>query len=156
MATNGWGWTVEGSLNPSPTRSKGSARGSAPAGGRVKLALKHVPVSELESFSQLADELKALNDQSQALSNQIASAASTLRAMGSAGSHSRAASAEMRQLRQVESQAKAQLSTLRPLVANCRAKLAAFPDSKQYIVDCFALDMGQELNGLPVYDYGVR
>jgi hypothetical protein len=152
VATNGWGWTVEGTLNPAPPRSKASPRGGAPEGGRVKLALEHAPVSELESFSQLADELKALNDQSQVLSNQVKAAAQTLGAMGSAGHHSRVAA----ELRLVERQAKAQLSALRPLVADCRAKLAAFPDSKRYIVDCFALDMGQELNGLPVYDYGVR
>jgi len=34
-------------------------------------------------------------------------------------------------------------------------KLAAFPDHDKYAVDCFALDLRQKFNGLPLYDYGV-
>jgi hypothetical protein len=154
VATNSWGWTVEARLDP-PPRGHGPAQESASAGGQVKLALRHPPVSELETFSQLTAELQALNDQSQALSNAVKTAANQLRDIGPNTRRSRLVAAEVRQLRLVESQGKAQLANLRPVLADCRAKLAAFQDSKKYIVDCLALDMGQEFKGLPLYDYGV-
>jgi hypothetical protein len=156
VATNSWGWTVEGRLEAPPTRAKGTARESASSGGRVKLALLHAPVADLEDFAQLAAESKALHDQSQALSNQLSSAANTLRNIGPNPHRSLALAAQVRQLHLFENQARAQLMALRPLMADCRAKLAAYPDPTKYIVDCFALDLGREANGMPIYDYGRR
>ncbi len=155
VATNGWGWTIEGRLDHPPARGHGSAQERASAGGQVKLALQHPPVSELAEFSELTAQSKALNDQSRALSNEVSAAARRLREIGTNNQRSRLLAPQVRQLRLVESQGRAQLANLRPLLADCRAKLAAFPDSTKYILDCLALDMGQEVNGLPLYDYGV-
>lgn len=155
VATNTWGWTIEGRLDQAPARAHGPAQEGASAGGRVKLALRHPPVSELEGFSQLTAQIKALNDQSQALSNEVRTAANQLRGIGHNARHSRLLAAQAHQLQLLENQDKAQLANLRPILADCRAQLAAFPDPKKYMLDCLALDMGQEVNGLPVYDYGV-
>jgi hypothetical protein len=155
VATNAWGWTVQARLDRPPTRAHGSAQEPASAGGQVKLALKHPPVSELEDFSQLTAQSKALSDQGQALSNAVKAAASRAREIRANTPRSRLRAAEVRQWQLAENQAKARLAALRPLLADCRAKLAAFPNSTKYIVDCLALDMGQEVNGLPIYDYGV-
>ena len=155
VATNSWGWTVEARLDPPPALTHGSARERASAGGRIKLALRHPPVSDLADFSQLSAESQALIDQSQALSNTVKTAANQLREIGPGNHRSRFVAAQVHQLHLVENQAKAQLANLRPLLADCRAKLAAFQDSKKYILDCLALDMGEDVNGLPLYDYGV-
>ena len=155
VATNGWGWTVEGRLDPPATRGRAAAKARASANGQVKLALRHPPVSELEQFSEVAAQSKALHDQSQVLSNALSAAAMRLRELGPNSQHSRPLAVQIRQLRLVENQAKAQLASLRPQLADCRAKLAAFPDATKYVVDCLALDMGEEVNGLPIYDYGL-
>ena len=155
VATNAWGWTVEARLDRPPARAHGSAPEQASAGGQVKLALKHPPVSELEDFSQLTAQSKALSDQAQALSNAVKAAASRAREIGANTPRSRLRAAEVRQWQRAENQAKARLAALRPLLADCHAKLAAFPNSAKYILDCLALEMGQEVNGLPIYDYGV-
>jgi hypothetical protein len=155
VATNSWGWTIEGYLDAPPARTHGSARERASAVGKLKLALRHPPLSDLEDFSQLAAELKALNDQSQALSNVVKTAANRLRDIGRNTQHSRALAVQIQQLHITHDQAKAQLANLRPLLADCHAKLAAFPDPKKYVLDCLALDMEQEVNGLPIFDYGV-
>jgi hypothetical protein len=155
VATNAWGWTVEARLDRPPARAHGSVQEQASPGGQVKLALKHPPVSDLEDFSQLTAQAKALSDQAQALSNAVKTAASRAREIGANTPRSRLRTAEVRQWQFAENQAKAQLAGVRSLLADCHAKLAAFPNSTKYILDCLALDMRQEVNGLPIYDYGV-
>jgi hypothetical protein len=155
VATNPWGWTVQGRLDRAPARGAGSAKERASAGGQVKLALKHPPVWELDDFSQLTAQAKAFSDQSQALSNAVKADASRLRDIGPNYRRSPYIAAQIRQLHAAQDQARTQLAYLRPLMADCHARLAAFADPKKYVLDCLALDMGQELSGLPVYDYGV-
>jgi hypothetical protein len=153
VATNSWGWTIEAHLDPAPAHGKGAK--TASAGARLKIALKHPPTYELQSYAQLADECRALADQSLALSNEIQTASSRLRAIGSNPQRSRLLAAQARQLRQIEGQDKALLRNIRPVLADCRSRLAAFSDPSKYTVDCLALEMRDVMYGLPLYDYGV-
>ncbi|HXP63693.1 MAG TPA: hypothetical protein VN829_24520 [Dongiaceae bacterium] len=154
VATNDWGWTVEARVDP-PPRARSSAQEGASAGGHVKVVLRHPPVSDLAEFSDLTAQAKALTDQTVALSNQVRAASNRLREIGSNGRRARVFAVQASRLRLVEEQDKAQLANLHLQLADCRAKLAGFPNSTKYVLDCLALDMGQEVNGLPLYDYGV-
>jgi hypothetical protein len=154
VATNAWGWTVQGRLEPPPTRAHRSAKDRESEGGQVKLVLEHPPVSELEEFWQLIAQCKALSDQGGVLSNQVKAATQRLREIDGNNRRSRLLAAEARQLRFFQEQVKGQLADLRALLAECHARLATFPDKTTYIVDCLALDMWRDVKGLPLFDYG--
>ena len=153
VATNGWGWTVEGRLDPPPRRGRGSAKERASANGQVKLALRTPAALGLEQFSEVTAQSKALHDQSRALST-LSAAAMRLREIGSNSQHSRALAVQIRQLRLVENQAKAQLASLLSSSPIAAPNWPVFP-IHEVLLDCLALDMGQEVDGLPLYDYGV-
>ncbi len=154
VATNSWGWTVDAQVDSLPARSKTSAAPNPSSGGPLKLVLRHPPMAELADFSTLAAQYQALSDESQALSNQVQAIAARLRAIGPNYRRSPVVAVETRELHQSESQANGRLANLRPLMVDTHARLASFPDSTRYLVDCFALDTKEQFNGLPAYDYG--
>lgn len=155
VGTNVWGWTVEAQLDSSPARAKVSAPEGATPGGRMRVVLKHPPLREQALFGDLAAQLKTLNDQHQALSTVVSNAASRLHQIKAVAHRSRALNLEAREVELAESQAKAQLGPVEHQLRDCRAKLAAYPNPASYSVDCLALDTGEELRTVPVFDYGV-
>ncbi len=154
-ATNGWNWIIQARLDTPRARAKAPDHDGATANGEVRITLQHPPVWELQEFARLTAQLQALNDQAQALSNQVSAAAARIRQIHSSRLRSRLLALEARELTASENQAKALLAAVRRQIADCRARLAAYPSGAKYTVDCLALDTGGELDGLPIYDYGV-
>ncbi len=157
IETTAWGWTLNAHVE------KAAAKGApALADKDIKVLLKNPPVRELAEFENLRAQLKALNDQHARLSAQAAKTASQARALSGqeyTGQRSRLArhalGQESRASKQQAADAKEQLRPIDQSILEINTKLAAFPDHGKYIADCIALDTGQKVNGLPVYEHGV-
>jgi hypothetical protein len=67
---------------------------------------------------------------------------------------SRVLAAEDKQLKSVETQAELQQKPVDEELREIKAKLASYPKPDEYVLDCFALDLHSEYQGMPVYDYG--
>jgi chromosome segregation ATPase len=48
-----------------------------------------------------------------------------------------------------------QIKELDKQLQELRGKLAAYPNPNSYLVDCLALDTGQDHNGMPIFDHGM-
>jgi len=157
IETAAWGWTLNAHVE------KAAAKGApAPSDHEIKVMLKKPPMRELAEFENLRVQLKALNDQQARLSAQAAKAASQARELSGqeyTGQRSRLArhalGQESRASKQQATDAKEQLKPIDQAIQDINTKLAAFPDHDKYIADCIALDTGQKVNGLPVYEHGV-
>jgi len=157
IETTAWGWTLNAHVE------KPAAKGApAPTDQDIKVLLKNPPVRELVEFENLRAQLKALNDQHTKLSAQAAKAASQARELSGqeyTGQRSRQArhalGQESRASKQQATEAKEQLKPIDQAILEINTRLAAFPDHDKYIADCIALDTGQKVNELPVYEHGV-
>jgi len=157
IETTAWGWALNAHVE------KAAAKGApAPSDHEIKVMLKNPPMRELAEFENLRVQLKALNDQQARLSAQAAKAASQTRELSGqeySGQRSRLArhalGRESRASKQQATDAKEQLKPIDQAILEINTKLAAFPDHDKYIADCIALDTGQKVNGLPVYEHGV-
>jgi hypothetical protein len=61
---------------------------------------------------------------------------------------------EERQLKQTESTAQAEQKNLDQEIKELKAKLAIYPNTDHYAVDCFALDLQYDYGRLAVFDHG--
>ena len=160
-STNSWGWLVAA---PAPTQAhtpKSEADKTSPEGTGHKALLLHPPLQDIAAFGQLSDQLKSLNEQR----NQCAKEEGNIKGMEkavsqeqSAARHNRVRSSalaqESKSLSARDKEAKAQLDLLDKQIRAIKSELARYPSSEHYVLDCFALDTGQEQNGIPVYDHG--
>jgi hypothetical protein len=149
VGTNSWGWVVN-------ARIEGEGTGN----GERKVILENPPRNEQAEFLALKTRLTALETQHQTLGAQIAEADRQVKAIadqqkGSRQHHSKRLAQESASWKQTESQAKEQLKPLDKQTGDVNARLAAFPNREHYSVDCLALDTGQELGGVHLYDHGV-
>jgi len=71
------------------------------------------------------------------------------------GMRSPTLASESRQVKAVEDEVKRELKPLDQQIQDLKKRLAAYPNTDHYVLDCFALDTSQELNGAPVYDHGL-
>jgi hypothetical protein len=129
-----------------------------------KVLLKNPPLQERAEFEQLSAQLKSLEQsrgQVHAQEEQAKSQADALHKQETAnrrlGYRSRALAAENRQAKQTENEAKAELKPLDQQIQNLKKKLAIYPTTDHYEVDCFALALALDQNhgGLYLYDHGV-
>jgi hypothetical protein len=126
------------------------------AEGQPKVLLKNPPWTDLSEFQDLAAHVKTLNDERAKIAGTERQTASHAHDVADARKRvrTRGLSAQAKELKLTDDQQKAQLKLLDQQLKEYHAKLAAFPDANKYAVDCLALDTGQKLGGLPVYDHG--
>jgi hypothetical protein len=159
VGTNSWGWVVTARVEGEGTGNSGAPAQSARTGER-RVILENPPRNEQAEFFSLKTRLTALETQHQALDAQIAEAERQVKAIadqqkGSRQHHSKRLAQESASWKQTENQAKEQLKPLDKQIGDVNTRLAAFPDREHYSLDCLALDTGQELGGVHLYDHGV-
>jgi hypothetical protein len=158
---NSWGWIVEGHAD-SKTGRDGAEEGSKdPADKGRKILLLHPPLQDLVVFEQLSAQFKSLSTnraQVVAQEGQLKTRQQAVSKEQEAAhrNHIRAPalSQENKDLSALDTQAKAQLKLLDQQIQALKNKLAVYPSSDHYVLDCFALDTGQKANGFAVYDHG--
>jgi hypothetical protein len=144
VSTTAWGWAVQARLEQTGEKKDGAEK-------EMKIILKNPPVQEQVEFERLKGQLKTLNDERSHLSAQASTAANHAKDTA----HQRHAAAANAAYHHQETAAKDQIKNVDEQLKTINGKLAAFPDHETYSVDCFALQTGQTVNGLPVYDHGV-
>ncbi len=159
VGTNEWGWVVEAQI-ASADRSKKPDSDSAP-GGSPRVLLLNPPLQDQAAFELLSSRLKILNQQRAVLSAQAAQLKQRDEALTNEQNalyqnrvQRRALAQTTRQLHQLEKEAKSELKQLDQQIRELKAKRASYTTSENYVLDCFALDMRQEVSGMPVYDHG--
>jgi hypothetical protein len=161
VGTNSWGWIVTAKAE-GPNHFK-AARDSAdaPPKDSGKILLQHPPLQDLAEFQKLKAELDTLNqnrkqllDQETQAKNQSEVIAKERKSVGRNSAEARELSQENKQLNLASQQAGSAIKQLDVRIRPLKEKLATYPSSDHYLVDCFALDTGQETQSLPVYDHG--
>jgi hypothetical protein len=160
VGTNSAGWVIDAKVERTARNMEASSvAGSASA--KIRILLKHPPLRDRANFDNLSQQLKLLNTQRSALSAAESDVKTRRRAIEDAENYNRAygvrswgLAVERRQLQQNQSQVSAQLNLLDQQIQALKKLLSAWPDTDHYLVDCFALDVGQGKGGLPVFDYG--
>lgn len=143
VGTNGTAWVVEASVD------------SHAGGAHHRVLLRHPPLQDRADFEQLSTRLKALNEQRAKLSGEQTQAKHEANSLTSHAPNSRVARREARLLKQEAKAANGDLNTLDKQIKDVRGKLAAFPSEDHYVVDCFALNTGEQSAAGAVYDHGL-
>jgi hypothetical protein len=158
VGTNTLGWTVEGTVETPAARSPSDPQTNAPIETRVRVVLKNPPVADRASFQQLTEQIRDLNEERVRVASAVVEATNQVQELSerrvSGKMASRVANVELNQWRVSETDAKDRLAALDEQLKELDARLADYPDRNHYEVDCFALTVGQQLRGLPVYDHG--
>ena len=161
VGTNSYGWVVEARVERTARNTEASSVPDS-GSGKTRILLRHPPLQDRAVFVKLSQQLKVLNTQRSTLSAAESDAKSRRKAVDDAESYNRAygvrswgLAVERRQLQQNQSQVSAQLKVLDQQIQALKKLLSPWPDTDHYVVDCFALDVGQGKDGLPVFDYGL-
>lgn len=135
-ATNSWGWVVS------------SKEG--------KILLRNPPVQDQADFERLSGQLKALEKQRTQLIAEENQAKARAAAAGRTYSRrGRATAIAAAQARQVEHQDQAGLKVVDDQIQAVKKKLAGYPKTDQYEVDCLALKTGSAYGALKIFDHGL-
>jgi hypothetical protein len=160
VGTNSAGWIVQASLERTARNMEASSAAEADL-PQIRILLKHPPLQDRAVFEKLSQQLKVLGTQRSALAAADSDARNRRKAITDAETFNRAygvrswgLAVERRQLQQNQSQASAQIKVLDQQIQALKQLLAPWPDTDRYVVDCFALDVGQQKQGLAVFDYG--
>jgi len=153
IGTNVLGWTVNAQVEDPEQAGKGET---------VKIILKNPPLQDLARFETLKARRKTLEEERARLLGQSAEADSHLKEIateqktpGRTRLRTQALTQQTKQWKQTKDAARAQLKPIDAEVADIDKQLAAFRDRDKYSVDGFALERGEKIGGVPVYDYGV-
>jgi hypothetical protein len=155
--SNAMGWMVEARVD-----DPRHAAGDKGPDRQVSILLRNPPVDNKAEFDRLKDELNALNAEHSRLTAAEAELRTRAQAMSKeqrASRRSRGSSQALTQAsranKQSEARLKQQLKPVDQQLQQLKTRLAAYPNSDHYIVDCFALESGSRYNGAPVYDHGM-
>lgn len=161
VGTNAWGWIVEARVENTDRPNKQEPAKDLKPDSAAKILVGNPPLWDRADFKALCAQLQALNRAHASVASQETEARNRAHALAEEQKASsrnrvqaRALAQTNRQLRQVEDQAKAELKILDQQIKGLKAKLAAYPSSDHYVLDCFALDTGQEQSQMPAYDHG--
>jgi len=153
VGTNAGCWVVQAQVEH--TR-RSESHGETASSASDKLLLKNPPIQEAAEFQQLSAQLKALEEARGQVHSQEQQAKSAADGIAKEQNvNRRYRSAQRRQEQLTENEAKAELKSLDQQIQDVKQKLAVYPTSDHYEVDCFALDIGQTYNGLQLYDHGL-
>lgn len=158
VGTNAGAWVIEATVEGAKPDEQGKGGISRET---TKILLENPPLDDRMEFETLSNRLSALNARKIELARQE-NQAKTLDAQTVAQEHAaranrvraRVLALEDKQLKQGENQARAEQKAIDQQIKDVKSRLAAFPKSEAYLVDCFALDLQSEYNHMPVYDYG--
>jgi hypothetical protein len=161
VGTNSSGWVVDAKVERTARNMEASSMPDSDS-AKTRILLRHPPTLDQAVFEKLSQQLKVLNAQRSALSAADSDARTRRRLIEDAETYSRAygvrswgLAVERRQLQQNQSQVSAQLKVLDQQIQALKKLLSLWQDTDHYVVDCFALDVGQGKDGLPVFDYGL-
>jgi hypothetical protein len=160
VGTNSAGWIVQARLERTARNMEASSAAESDS-PQIRILLKHPPLQDRAVFDRLSWQLKSLNSQRSALAAVESDAKTRRKSMADAETFNRAYGirswgliVERRQLDQNQSQVSAQVKLLDQQIQALKRLLSSWPDPDHYVVDCFALDVGEGKDGLPVFDYG--
>jgi hypothetical protein len=163
VGTNGGVWILEAQVEGAGTKAQaGPADGTSdPGRGPIKVYLQNPPVDDLADFEELSGRLSALMAQRGQVAGEENQAKSQEQAVAQQQQVNRRNTAQARvlaeedkHLKHIESTTKAQGTSLDQQIKELKTKLAIYPNTDHYEVDCFALDLQFDHNRLPVYDHG--
>ncbi len=161
VGTNSSGWIIEGQAKPAPQRSDADADNASTPRGPHQFLLLHPPLQDVAEFQRLSAQLKSLTDSRAQVAAQAAAVKTREQAVESeqrADRRNRALSGalgqEHRDLNALDHQHQAALKLLDHQIQPLKQELALYPSSAHYVLDCFALDTGQAVNGVPIYEHG--
>ncbi len=161
VGTNSAGWIVQARLERTARNMEASSAAES-GSGQTRVLLKHPPLQDRAVFDRLSRQLDGLNTQRSALAAVESDAKTRRKAVADAETFNRAYGirawglmVERRQLDQNQAQVSAQVKVLDQQIQALKRLLSAWPDTDHYVVDCFALDVGEGKDGLPVFDYGL-
>lgn len=153
VGTNAGCWVVQAQVEHTHRPESG---GETAPSASDKLLLKNPPIQEMMEFQQLSAQLKSLEEARGQVHSQEQQAKSAADAVAKEQNVSRRyRSAQRRQAQLTENEAKAELKPLDQQIQEVKRKMAIYPSSDHYEVDCFALDIGQTYNGVQLYDHGL-
>lgn len=162
IGTNSVGWIVKAEGDSTPALAKAGSTKTGPAEFEGKFILRNPPVADLVEFEKLSGQLKALNQERGQIAGEESQAKNRADAFAReqnvyrhSGMHSRTLAAESRQVKAVEDEAKRELKPLDRQIQDLKNRLAAYPNADHYALECFALETGQEVNGLRLFDHGL-
>lgn len=160
--TNGGAWIIQGRVegaSPRPEDESSGANGPIHNPGMV--ILQNPPVDDLVEFEQLSSRLNTLLAQRAHLAGEESDAkmreqavAGQQRANRRYPAQARVLALEDKQLKQTETNAQAEEKILDQEIKDLKTKLAIYPSTDHFEVDCFALDLGYDNERVPVYDHG--
>jgi hypothetical protein len=162
VATNSGAWVIEAKLEGLPGKNAPAATsGAAPGSENVRVLLIHLPVEDAAEFHRLLDRFTQLNQRRATLASEKAQAHDRDQAVTRlerttrrSPVQSRVLAAEDKHLKSVEMEAETQQKPIEEELREIKAKLADYPKPEEYVLDCFALELHSEYQGMPVYDHG--
>ncbi len=153
--TNGWGWVVQARIEGAG-RSDAATEEPRKVRTEGKILLRNPPVQDQANYEQLSGYINALNRQRAVVAGKETEAKNRADALAKEQNVSRRARAQLtRQLNEVQKEAKAELKIIDQRIKDAKTNLVTYTTEGHYTLDCFALDLSQEANGMPVYDHGV-
>lgn len=156
VGTNAYGWVVEAQVEAHNRPGQEEGAEAAADGGQKRILLRHPPLQDRSAFEQLSAQLKALEQQRNQASGMEAQARNYLHpSNGVHRAHYKGQAAARSEAGAVEHNAAASKQELDKRIKDLKAKMAAWPNTERYELDCFALDTGTQINRQPVYEHGM-
>ena len=153
VATNALGWTVRGVAESRPDRPKEADKSAASS--HDLFILKNPPVLDQAKFEQLVAAREQVAASLSADKQQLGEVnAQQPRTNRRNQARARELKQEAGNLKQSQTEAEAQLKEINKQLQPYGVSAATGGARPQYKVDCFALDMDQELKGVPLYNHG--
>lgn len=161
VGTNAMGWIIEGQVEPSARGRDEQKQSDRAEKESRKIILRTPPVEDLVEFEQLSSQLNALTLQRTSLVDEASDAKNREQAVAQQehaarrnGSRAQILQLEDHRLKQAEKDAKTQQKPLDQQIKDLTAKLAVYPNKDHYVLDCFALDLQQDYQQMPLYEHG--
>jgi hypothetical protein len=159
--TNAGAWILDARVERVGPNAGDDKDKSPSSSSSTKILLQNPPVEDLVQFEQVSARLNELNTQRAELLSRENQArmreqavARQQRANPRNVVETRVLALEDKQLKQAESVARAQQTSIDQQLGQLKAKLSSYPSIYQYELDCFALDLHHDFNGFAIYDYG--
>lgn len=153
VATNQWGWIVEGHSDmrqAAGDKSHGESNSQS-----IRMLLRNPPTFQKAEFEQLSSQLQELKRERAQLTTEETNAKDQATTLAHNGARSRAKNVQVRQAKAIESEAGREVKQLDVKIGEVKKRLAVYPAGSAFHLDCFALFTGATIDRLPAYDFGL-
>jgi hypothetical protein len=161
VGTNQTGWIVETHIETAGRPTKSETTKESEPGSSPRVLIVNPPVQDQSNFELLGLQLKTLNQQRIVISGQEAQLKSRTQVLTNelnAVRHNQVQahllSQSLHQTHQADTEIKNELKRFDQKIQELKTQRANYTTADHYLLDCFALDMKQEVSGMPLYDYG--